>query len=185
MSSKEAREAIYKQVGIESASAHQRMAEQAQVKPLTVDTSTGSIEKMELGSPMTKMKKVTTSQEAEPSMSRESSQVEQVIDLMYIGDSSDEEMLFEATSAHPVKVKSEPLENDGVFTGLVDCDNDKGGDDDDDDDDENEDDEEFPGLLKHHIVTTVILVLKEIRIQTSWRCKSSMISNKEIGTQVK
>ena len=41
MSSKEAREAIYKQVGIESASACQRMAEQAQVKPLTIDTSTG------------------------------------------------------------------------------------------------------------------------------------------------
>ena len=105
VSSKEAREAIYKQVGIESASACQRMAEQAQVKPLTIDTSTGSVEKMELGSPMTKMRKVKTSQEAEPSMSRESSQVEQVIDLMDIGDSSDEEMVSEAAMAHPVKVK--------------------------------------------------------------------------------
>ena len=32
VSSKEAREAIYKQVGIETVSTHQRMAEQAQVK---------------------------------------------------------------------------------------------------------------------------------------------------------
>ena len=105
MSSKEAREAIYKQVGIESASAHQRMAKQAQVKPLTIDTSTGSIEKMELASPMTKMRKVTTSKEAEPSMPTKLLQVEQVIDLMDIGNSSDEEMVFEATMAHPVKVK--------------------------------------------------------------------------------
>ena len=110
VSSKVAREAIYKQVGIESASACQKMAEQAKVKPLTVDTSTGSTEKMELGSPMTKMRKVTTSQEAEPSMSRESLQVQQVIDLMDIGYSSNEEMVFGATVAHPVKVKSEPLE---------------------------------------------------------------------------
>ena len=143
MSSKEAREAIYKQVGIESASAHQRMSEQAQVKLLTIDTSIGSIEKIELGSPMTKMRKVTTSQEAEPSMSRESSQVEQVIDLTDIGNSSDEEMVFEAAMAHPVKVKSEPLEED-VFTGLVDHDDNKGG----DDDDENADNEEFPGHIE-------------------------------------
>ena len=93
---------------------------------------------------MTKMRKVTTSQEAEPSMSRESSQVEQVIDLMDIGNSSDEEMVLEGAVAYPVKVKSEPLEDDDVCTGLVDCDNDKGG----DDDDENEDDEEFPGHIE-------------------------------------
>ena len=141
MSSKEAREAIYKQVGIEIASAHQQTAEQAQAKPLTVDTSTGGVVKMELGSPMTKMRKVTTSQEAEPSMSGELLQVEQVIDLMNIGDSSDEEMVFEAAVAHPVKVKSEPLEDDDVFTGLIDCDDDKG-------DDENEDHEEFPGCIE-------------------------------------
>ena len=144
MSSKEAREAIYKQVGIESASAHQRMAEQAQVKPLTVDTSTGSVEKMELGSSMTKMRKVKTSQEAEPSMPTESSQVEQVIDLTDIGNSSDEKMVFEATVAHPVKVKSEPIEDDDVFTDLVDHDDDRGS----DDNDENEDDEEFPGHIE-------------------------------------
>ena len=143
VSSKEAREAIYKQVGIETVSTHQRMAEQVQVKPLTIDTSTGSIEKMELGSPLTKMRKVTTSQEVEPSMYRESSQEEQVIDLTHIGNSSDEEMVFETNVAHLVKVKSEPLEDDDVFTGLVDHD-DKGG----DDDDENEDDEEFPGHIE-------------------------------------
>ena len=53
-------------------------------------------------------------------------------------------MVFEATVAHPVKVKSEPLEDDDVLTGLVDCDNDKGG----DDNDENEDDEEFPRRIE-------------------------------------
>ena len=63
VSSKEARKAIYKQVGIETVSACQWMAEQAQVKPLTIDTSTGSIEKMELGSPMAKMRKVTSDSE--------------------------------------------------------------------------------------------------------------------------
>ena len=77
-------------------------------------------------------------------MSRESSQEEQVIDLMHIGNSSDEEMVFETTVAHPVKVKSEPLEDDDVFTGLVDHDDDKGG----DDNDENEDDEEFSGHIE-------------------------------------
>ena len=61
VSSKEAREAIYRQVQIETARSCQQMAEQAQVKPLTVDTSTGSVEKMELGSPTTKMRKVTIS----------------------------------------------------------------------------------------------------------------------------
>ena len=99
---------------------------------------------MELGSPMTKMRKVTTSQEAEPSMSRELSQEEQVIDFTHIGDSPDEEMVFEAATAHPVKVRSKPLGDDDVFTGLVDCDDDKGG----DDDDENEDNEEFPGCIE-------------------------------------
>ena len=48
------------------------------------------------------------------------------------------------TLHHPVKVKSEPLEDDDVFTGLVDHDDDKGG----DDDNENEDDEEFPGHIE-------------------------------------
>ena len=143
MHSKEAREAIYKQVGIETASACQWMAEQAQLKPLTIDTSKCSVVKMELGGPMTKMRKVTTSQEAEPSMSGESLRVEQVIDLMNIGDSSDEEMVFEATVAHPVKVKTEPVEDDDVFTGLVDHADYKG----DGDDDKNEEDEEFLGHI--------------------------------------
>ena len=53
-------------------------------------------------------------------------------------------MVFEATVAHPVKVKSEPLEDDDVSTGLVDCDDEKGG----DDDDENEDDEGIPGCIE-------------------------------------
>ena len=67
-----------------------------------------------------------------------------MIDLTDIGDSSDEEMVLEATVAHPVKVKSEPLEDDDVFTGLVDHDDDKGG----EDDDENEDNEGFPGHIE-------------------------------------
>ena len=53
-------------------------------------------------------------------MSRESLQGEQVIDLTHIGNSSDEEMVFETETAvaHPVKVKSEPLENLVRFSRL-------------------------------------------------------------------
>ena len=136
---------------------------------------------MELGSPMTKMRKVTTSQEAESSTSGESSQVEQVIDLTDMGDSSDEEMVFEATMAHPVKVKSEPLENDDVFTDLVDHNHDKGG----DDDNENEDNEEFPGCIEMPDSDYSDFGAEGDQDSDQLEMQSFMISNKEIGTQVK
>ena len=49
VASKEAREAMYRQVGIETASTSRRTKEQSQVKPLTIDTPTGAAEQMELG----------------------------------------------------------------------------------------------------------------------------------------
>ena len=57
VASKEAREAMYRQVGIETASKSRRAMEQSQVKPLTIDTPTRAAKQMELGSPMTKDEK--------------------------------------------------------------------------------------------------------------------------------
>ena len=96
VASKEAREAVYRQVGIETASTSRRATEQSQVKPLTVDTPKGVAEQMELGSPMTKMRRVTTSQEATPGVSGEPSQTEQKGGLIDLTNSSDEEMVDDA-----------------------------------------------------------------------------------------
>ena len=74
VASKNARETMYRQVGIETASKSRRAMEQSQVQPLTVDTPTGVAKQMELGSPMTKMRRVMTSQEATPDVSGEPSQ---------------------------------------------------------------------------------------------------------------
>ena len=97
MTSKEAREAVYRQVGIETASTSRRATEQSQVKPLTIDTPTGAAKQMELGSPMTKMRRVTMSQEATPSVSREPSQTEQrggLINLTKISDKAIDDSNF-------------------------------------------------------------------------------------------
>ena len=91
VASKEAREAVYRQVGIETASAS-RWTKESQVKPLTVDTPTGVVKQMELGSPMTKMRKVMTSQGATPGVSREPSQTGQKGELINLPNSSGEEM---------------------------------------------------------------------------------------------
>ena len=133
VASKEAREAMYRQVGIETASKSSRATEQSEVKPLTVDTPTGAAKQMELGSPMTKMRRVMTSQEATPGVSREPSQTEQNGGLINLTNSSDKEMVDDATRVHPVKVKTEELDDDDTFTGLTDRDKDRGDDDDDDD----------------------------------------------------
>ena len=131
VASKEAREAVYRKVGIETASTSRRTKE-SQVKPLTVDTPKGTAEQMELGIPMTKMRRVTTSQEATPGVSGEPSQTEQKGELINLTNSSDEEMVHDATRVHPVKVKTKELDDDDVFTGLTDHDKDEGDDDDDD-----------------------------------------------------
>ena len=88
MASKETREAVYRQVGIETASTSRRTKE-SQVKPLTADTPTGAAKQMELGRPMTKMRRVMTSQEATPGVSREPSQTEQKGGLINLTNSSD------------------------------------------------------------------------------------------------
>ena len=129
VASKEAREAVCRQVGIETASASRRTKE-SQVKPLTVDTPTGVAKQMDLGSPMTKMRKVMMSQEATHGVSGESSQTEQKGELNDFTNSSDEEMVDNATRVHPVKVKTKELDDDDIFTGLTDHDKDEGDDDD-------------------------------------------------------
>ena len=84
---------------------------------------------------MTKMRRVMTSQEATPGVSGEPSQTEQKGDLIDLTN-SDEEIVDDATRVHPVKVKTEELDDDDIFTGLTDHDKDEGDDDDDDDDDD-------------------------------------------------
>ena len=130
VASKEAREAVYRKIGIETASTSRRTKE-SQVKPSTVDTPTGVAEQMELGSPMTNMRRVTTSQRATPGVSREPSQTEQKGELIDLTNSSDEEMVDDAMRVHPVKVKTEELHDDDIFTGLTDHDKDEGDNDDD------------------------------------------------------
>ena len=132
MASKEAREAVYRQVEIETASTSRRTKE-SQVKPLTVDTPTGVAKQMGLGSPMTKMRSVMMSQEATPGESGEPSQTEQKGGLIDLTNSSDEEMVDNATRVHRVKVKTKELDDDDIFTGLTDHDKDMGDDNDDDD----------------------------------------------------
>ena len=56
VASKEAREVMYRQVGIETASTSRRATEKSKVKPLTIDKPKGVVKQMELGSPMTKMR---------------------------------------------------------------------------------------------------------------------------------
>ena len=98
---------------------------------------------MELGSPMTKMRRVMTSQEATPSVSKEPSQTDKKGGLINLTNSSDEEMADNATRVHLVKVKTEDLDDDDIFTGLTDHEKDWGDDDDDDDDDD-----VFPGPIE-------------------------------------
>ena len=101
---------------------------------------------MELGSPMTKMRRVMTFQEATPGVSREPSQTEPKGGLINLMNSSDEEMVDDATRVHPVKAKTKELDDDDIFTGLTDHDKDRGDDDDNDDDDD--DDDVFPGPIE-------------------------------------
>ena len=95
---------------------------------------------MELDSPMTKMRRVPTSLEATPGVSGEPSQTEQKGGLIDLTNSSDEEMVDDATRVHPVKVKTKELDDDDFFTGLTDCDKDRG--------DDNNDDDVFPGPIE-------------------------------------
>ena len=139
MASKEAREAVCRQVGIETASTSRR-AKESQVKPFAVDTPTGAAKQMELGSLMTKMRRVMMSQEATSGVFREPSQTEQKGGLINLANSSDEEMVDNATRVHPVKVKSKELDDEDIFTGLTDCDKDRG--------DDNDDDDVFPGPIE-------------------------------------
>ena len=165
MANKEAREAVYRQVGIETASASRRTKE-SQIKPLTVDTPTGVAKQIELGSPMTKMGRVMMSQEATSGVSGEPSQTEQKGELINLTNSSDEEMVDNAMKVHPVKVKTEELDDDDVFTGLTDHDKDEGDDDDD----------VFPGPIE---LPDSDLVMRKIVIWTRLKCNCTYIYDQQ------
>ena len=107
--------------------------DQTPVNPLLVDTATGEVnkrEQMELGSPINKVRKVTTPQESTPSTIGEFSQTEKekFIDLTMLDDSSDKEMLDDTGVGQMVRVKqefTEELDDDVVFTGLTNHDSDE------------------------------------------------------------
>ena len=143
VATREAREEVYRQVGIETSrqSDVAEAMEQSTETPLSVDTTTGEDlkrEQMELGSPITKVRKVTAPNQVTPGMSEEPSQTgkEECIDLTNIGDTSDKEMLDDTGTGQMVKVKQEIIdEGDEYFTGLINCDS---------------DDDDFPSRLIIH-----------------------------------
>ena len=77
---------------------------------------------MELGSPITKVRKMTVPGQVTSGMSEVPSQTqkEELIDLMNIGDTLDEEMLDNTGPGPMIKVKQEII--DEYFTGLRNCD---------------------------------------------------------------
>ena len=123
---------MYRQVGIET-SRQSDMAEamkQSKETLLLIDTVTSEVlkrEQMELGSPITKVRKVTATNQVISDTSGEPSQTrkEEYIDLTNIGDTSDEEMLDDTGPGQMVKVKLEIIqESDEYFTGLTNLDSD-------------------------------------------------------------
>ena len=96
--------------------------EQSIETSLSIDTTPGEVlkrEQMELGSLITKVRKVTAPGQVIPGTSGVSSQIEKedLIDLMNIGDTSDEEMLDDTGPGPMIKVKQEII--DEYFTGLT------------------------------------------------------------------
>ena len=132
MATREVREEVYRQVSIETSrqSGVAAAMEQSTETPLSIDTTPGEVlerEQMELGSPITKVRKVTAPGQVTPGMSGVPSQTreEECIDLMNIGDTSNEEMLDDTGPGPMVKVKREII--DEYFTGLTNCDRDDDG----------------------------------------------------------
>ena len=116
-----------RQVGIETSrqSDIAEAMEQSTETQLLIDTVTGEVlkrEQMELGSPITKVRKVTAPDQITPSTSGKPSQTrkEECIDLTNIGNTSDKEMLDDTGPGRMVKVKQEFIaEGDEYFTGLT------------------------------------------------------------------
>ena len=101
--------------------------EQSTETPLSIDTTPGEVlkrEQMELGSPVTKVQKVTAPGQVTPGTSGVPSQTGEIelIDLMNIGDTSDKEMLEDTGPGPMIKVKQEII--DEYFTGLTNRDSD-------------------------------------------------------------
>ena len=112
VATREAREEVYRQVGIKTSRQSDvvEAMEQSTETPLSIDTMPGEIlkiEQMELGSPITKVRKVTAPGQVTPGTSGVPSQTEkdELIDLMNIGDTSDKEMLEDTGPGPMIKVK--------------------------------------------------------------------------------
>ena len=91
MATREAREEVYRQAGIETSrqSGIAEAMEQSTETPLLMDTTPGGVlkgEQMELGSPITKVRKVAAPGQVTPGMAGVLSQTkkEELIDLMNI-----------------------------------------------------------------------------------------------------
>ena len=115
------REGVYRQVGFEISRQSDvvEAIKQSTLTLLSIDTMPGEIlkrEQMELGSPITKVRKVTSPGQVTPGM------WDELIDLMNIGDTSDEEMLEDTGPGPMIKVKQEII--DEYFTGLKNPDSD-------------------------------------------------------------
>ena len=102
--------------------------EQSTETLLSIDTTPGEVlkrEQMELGSPITKVRKVTTAAgQVTPGSSGVPSQTgkDELINLMNKGDTSDEEMMEDTGPGPMIKAKQEII--DEYFTGLTNCDSD-------------------------------------------------------------
>ena len=129
VATREAKEKVYRQVGIKTfrQSDVVEAIKQSTETPLSIDTTPGEIlkrEQMELGSPITKVRKVTAPGQVTPGISGVPSQTEkdELTDLTNIGDTSDEEMLEDTGPGPMIKLKQEII--DEYFTGLTNCDSD-------------------------------------------------------------
>ena len=127
VATREAREEVYRQVGIKTFRQQETAEEMEQSvdTPLSVDTTAGAAlkgEQMELGSPINKIRRVTEAHGVVPGTSGEPSQTseEECIDLTNIGDTSDEEMLDDTGQGEMFRVKQEIIDVycAGHTTGL-------------------------------------------------------------------
>ena len=163
VATREAREEVYRQVGIKTSRQSDMVEamEQSTETPLSIDTMPGDIlkrEKMGLESLITKIQKVTSPGQVTPGMSVVPSQAEkdELIDLMNIGDTSDEEILEDTGPGPMIKVKQKII--DDYFTDLTNLDSDE---DDfpseviihesDDSDEDNNDDHDVDQIEMQHI----------------------------------
>ena len=129
VATREAIEEVYRQAGIETSRQSDvvEAMEQSTETLLSIDTVPGEIlkrEQIELGSLITKIRKVTAPVQVTPGTSGVPSQTEkdELIDLMNTGDTSDKEMLEDTGPGPMIKVKQAMINE--YFTGLTNHDSD-------------------------------------------------------------